>query len=377
MKIAHPWRTALLALLAAALVPLIVYASWVEAQFRAVTVLSTTIEAPVLTWAVKVVTPDPRVEEIRVAGMATTLVRPERGGPWPAVVFVNGATREGRHHPDVQRLARGLARAGHLVFVPDLPGLPLGEITDATVSATVDVARAAADHPDARDHRVGFASVSVGATLALLAAEHPRLAGRVSLVSGIAPYTDLRKVVRLATTRAYDGGRYDRDDYVALAVARSLVAALPASPGRTPLLRRLEAIDDDTDDPLALLRANPPPRFTPAGRAVVALLLNRDPSRFDRLYAALPQRMRAGVRRLSPIAGAARLRAPVAIASAPHDKYFPVAESRALQRAAPDVDVTVTRTLSHAIPDPSPREVADVFRFNAYAVRVMHGLRED
>lgn len=375
MEIRHPWRTAFLALLAASLIPLIVYRTWVDAQLNAVVVLATTIETPALTWAVKVVTGEPRVEETVVAGAPTTVVRPEGDGPWPAVVFVNGATREGRKHADVQRLARGLARAGFLVLVPDLPGLPLGEITQRTVAATVAVARAAAARGDARNHRVGFAAVSVGGSLALLAAEHPRLARRVSFVAAIAPYTNLRNVVRLATTGAYGNGTYDRDDYVELAVARSLVAALPAGRGRDRLLGRLERIDDDTDEPLASLRGSPPRGLDRAGRAVLALLLNRDPGRFDRLYGRLPHATRIGIRRLSPIVAARRLRAPVAVASAPHDKYFPVAESRALARAAPDVDVTVTRSLSHAIPEPSLRAVVDLFRFDGFVVRALHGLR--
>ncbi len=374
MKIRDRWLAAFLAFLLAALISLIVYGSWVEAQFRAVTVLSTTIETPVLTWVVKVVTGEPRVDEAIIAGAPTTLVRPERGGPWPTVVFVNGATREGRKHRDVQRLARGLARAGYLVLVPDLPGLPLGEITDRTVAATVAVAEVAADREDAKQHKIGFASVSVGGTLALLASEDPRLADRVSFVAAVAPFTDLRKVVRLATTGAYDGTTYDRDDYVALAVARSLVAALRPSPSRKELLRRLEAIDDEEDDPLAGLRNDPPRGLTPEGRAVLALLVNRAPSRFERLYAALPGRMRAAIRRLSPIVEAPRLRAHVAIATAPDDKYFPVAESRALERAAPHAGVTVTRTLSHAIPEPSPDHIADLFRFDGFIVRALHGL---
>jgi dienelactone hydrolase len=363
-----------LALLWLALVLLIVNRSWVEAQVRAVTVLSTTIETPVLTWFVKVVTGEPRVEETTIGGQRATLVRPEHGDRWPAIVFVNGATREGRHHPDVQRLARGFARAGYLVAVPDLPGLSLGRITDETVQATVGVADAIARRDDVRGHRVGFTSVSVGTTLALLAAEDERLADRVTLVAGIAPFTDLEKVIELATTGEYVGRPYDHDDYVQLAVARSLAAALPARPPERRLLRELEAIDDEMDDPLASLRREQPGGLGRAGRAVVALLLNRDPQRFARLFEALPARMRAAVRRLSPLLAASRLRAPVAIASAPHDKYFPVAESRALDRAAPDVDVAVTRTLSHAIPEPSPRDFIDLFRFDGFVVRALHDL---
>jgi hypothetical protein len=100
--------------------------SWPAAQIRAVAVLATTERTPVVRWAVAVVTAEPRVDEAVVGGAPATVVRPGEGRRWPAIVFVNGATRDGRHHPQVQRLARGLARAGFLAVVPDLPGLRAG-----------------------------------------------------------------------------------------------------------------------------------------------------------------------------------------------------------------------------------------------------------
>jgi hypothetical protein len=53
---------------------------------------------------------------------------------------------------------------------------------------------------DVERGRVGFIGVSVGASLALCAAEDGSLAGRVSAVAGIAPYADLEDVSLLATT---------------------------------------------------------------------------------------------------------------------------------------------------------------------------------
>ena len=361
---------ALAVLLSAGVVAAVIWHAWVGAQVRATIVLSTTIRTPVLTWTVGVLTADPRVEEARVAGLPSTLARPGGRGPWPALVFVNGATRRGRHHPDVQRLARGLARAGYLVLVPDLPGLRRGEITDRTVAGTVAAGLAVANRSDARHHRVGFVGVSVGATLALLAAEDPRLAGRVAFIGGIAPYSDLRKVVRLATTGVYANNRYETDDYLPLAVARSLAAGLAPGRDRRRLVRALNAIPDDQTDPLAGL---PQRNLGRPARALVALLENRDPGRYDALYRRLSARLRAGIARLSPIRRATRLRTRIVLASAPHDKYFPTDESRALSRATPDANVsfTVTRTLDHAIPKPSLKDLADLFRFDGFVVRAL------
>ena len=356
----------------------LVFVSWIRAQGRFVVVLTSISRIPVVSWVARALTDEPCVTELVLGGSPTTLFRPGGGGPWTAIVFLNGATRRGRHHPDVQRLARGLARVGYLVLVPDLPGLAYGEISDRTLAGTTAAARAALRRPDARGGRVAFVGVSVGGTLALLAAAEPSLADRVSVIAGIAPYTDLVQAVRLATTRTYTQNgrllRYDPKPFLTLVVARSLVAGLTPGPERELLLSRLLAVDDDAADPLAPLRRLPVARFSAETRALVRLLLNKDPGRFDELYGALPARMHQRMRRLSPIVEAERLRAPVELVSAPHDKYFPLSESRALVRRAPDARLTVTSTLAHAIPRISLTDVADLLRFDAFAVRVLQRL---
>jgi pimeloyl-ACP methyl ester carboxylesterase len=357
-----------IALGAGAIVAVVDERSWPAGQLAAVTALATTERTPLLRWIVAVLSEEPRVEETVVAGAPSTLVRPGGGRRWPAVVFVNGATRDGRHHPQVQRLARGLARAGFLVVVPDLPGLRLGEITPATTAATVRVAEATARRPDARGDMVALYGVSVGASLALLAAEDRALARRVSVVGGEAPWVDLKRIVRLATTGLYGRQRYATDPYALLAIGRSLAAGLPFGAGRSRLLRRLEAIPDDDADPLATFSPND---YAGDARALVELLVNRDPARFAELYAKLPASVRSAVRRLSPLFGADRLRAPVELASAPHDSYFPPAESQALARAAPNVRVTVTSTFDHAVPRLSIRDLGDLLRFDGFVVRFL------
>jgi pimeloyl-ACP methyl ester carboxylesterase len=360
----------------------IVYRSWVDAQARTVGVLAVTGRIPVLGWTTRELTDAPHVRNGSVAAVPTTIYRPGGGKRWPALVFLNGITAQGRHHPEVERLAGALARAGFIVFVPDPPGLSRGEITDRTLTATIAVVRDAADSPYTEDGRVGLVGVSIGASLGLLAAEQPGLASRVTLVAGVAPYTDLENTIRLATTgytldEAGQLVRYATTTFLPLVIARSLVAGLPASHDRTRLLAELLRLHEGSPDPLGLFRRLQPEHVVPSARAVVELLANRDPARFDRLYAALPPELRAFVIRLSPLVGASRLRAPVEIASAPHDKYFPLGETKALVRADRHsrVRLTVTSTLHHAVPSFSLSDLSDLLRFDGWAVRSLRGLR--
>ena len=263
----------------------------------------------------------------------TVTVRPRTAPPWPAVMFANGATPDGRDHPGVRRFAASLARAGYIVFIPELPGVAVGELlASETLAASVECAARAADSPETRDGRIGLFGVSVGGTLALLIAAAPELSARVSVVACIAPFTDLEKVTMLATTGTYPGpeglGRYPVSPELPVGVARSLVACLEPTADARALGRVVGSLDPTSPDPLGRLREAPFGALGPAAAAALALLVNRDPSSFDALFAASsrPGEKRGRDALTTSLGGAARA-APVEIATAQRDKYFPLCNS--------------------------------------------------
>jgi len=364
-------RRGVLILFAAVLLSL---SPWIVAQARALCVLSVTLEVPVLGRTAELLTPEPRVEDGLVAGVPTLTVRPAGAGPWPVIVFGNGATREGRRHPVVQRLAGGLARAGFMVLVPDLPDLRAAAAAPEAAPAMVAVAEAARRLPEARGGRVGFLGVSTGGALGLVAAKDPGLAPHVSVAAAIAPYTDIRNVLRLGTTGSYRAGgevrRFASDPYLSLVTARSLVRALPPGGDRDALLAVLEPLDDEEHDPIRRLLAGRPDHVGRQAEQVLTLLANRAPERFDPLYAALPPRVRSGMELLSPVTVPGTILAPVELAAGPRDKYFPTAELEAPGLGARS-RVTLTSALDHADPRPRLSELADLLRLDGYAVRIL------
>lgn len=354
--------------------------AWISAQWRAVVVLSTVLEAPALSPATGLATSEPRIEDRRVAGVPTTVVQPPGEGPWPALLFVNGSTPQGREEPVLQLLAEGLARAGYVVYVPDLPGLREGEISGETLDSTVEAATEIASGPHAKDGRVGFVGVSVGGSLALLAASEPALERRATVVAALAPYAELREVMRIATTQTYrDGGelhRHQTPDYLRLVAARSLAAMISSEEDSRALLAMLPEAEhysppeEETPDPLAALPAFRVVFGDDLGSeasAALDLLINEDPERFDRLYEQLEPRMREEARELSPVYASPE--APVELVSAPRDRYFPVPRMRDLTAEEPGARLTVTPAVSHSEPVPSFDEIPELLRLNGFVVR--------
>jgi alpha-beta hydrolase superfamily lysophospholipase len=262
---------------------------------RAFTVLASTLRGDAST-----------CEHERIAGVEALVARPRRGSG-PVVVYANAMTPLGVEQPGVGRFLAGLARAGFVAVAPELPQVRRGEVTPETIDALVRVGRAAG-------LSVALVGASTGGGLAILAAGDPRIAHRVTAVAAIAPFASLRNVIRLATTGYYGEQPYSAAPLLASAAARSLAATAP-------------------DDP-----------------AVPALLANRDPSRFDELYAALEPSTRALVEELSPLARIGDVSAPVEVASSPSDPFFPVEEAHALASAGRDVRLTVTPALLHVVP---------------------------
>ena len=348
--------------------------SLLRAQGQALTVLGATLDLPG-TRTLARLAKAPVVTDSAFASTASTIVRPGGSPPWPALVFVNGATPDGRTHPMVLRLSLALARSGHLVFIPDLPGIADGELSPATLAAAIAYVRAAADSGESQRGRVGLAGVSVGASLALLAAAEPGLAERISVVACVAPYTDMANVMLLATTGTTRNGRrfepYAVPPYLWVGLARSVTAILPPTPGIEALTAELRAVDPAATDPAAPFRDRSFDELGAEAATVLALLTNRHPAQFDNLYADLPAHVKATVAALSPLHAAPGLRAPVEIVTAPRDRYFPVAESRALVAATPRARLTVTSLLAHATPRLHPRYLTELGRLDGFFVRAL------
>lgn len=316
---------------------------------------------------------DASVEEGALGGRPTTVIRPSTQPPWPAVLFANGATPDGRAHPGVRRLGLALAHSGYVVFIPDLPGIATGEMSPRTLAAATDCASRAAESDEAEGGRVALVGVSVGGTLALLVAGSAGLAARISVVACVAPFTDLEKVMMLATTGAYpssDGFEpYGVPSSLPVGLARSLVAMLDPTPDVRALQSVVGRLDPGSADPLAALHELPCRSLGREAAAAQELLANRDPARFAALYAALPEPVRQTALSLSPLASAAGTVAPIEIATAPRDAYFPVAESLALLSVARNVRVTVTTALAHAVPTMSFRSIGGVARLHGFFAR--------
>ena len=241
-----------------------------------------------------------------LAGTAGTIVRPGGPPPWPALVFVNGATPDGRAHPMVLRLSESLARTGRLVTSPTCPASRAASCHRRRWPRRSTTCEAVADSGETAGGRVGLAGVSVGASLALLAAADPRLADRISVVACVAPYGDMANVMLLATTGMYRrGGRFEPyavPAYLWVGLARSVTAILPPSPGIEALTAELRAIDPAVPEPVARFRGRSFDDLGADAASVLALLMNRDPARFDALFAALPEHVRTRSTRCRPCA---------------------------------------------------------------------------
>jgi pimeloyl-ACP methyl ester carboxylesterase len=376
-------RRVLYIVLLAALVGLTVsFWSWVDAQARAVVVISSVLDAPAITPAIRSTSGDPHLSDARIAGNSSLVAKPAGEGPWPAIFVVNGTVPEGRKLPAVRHLAEGFARAGYLAVVPDLPGLTEDRITPRTVDAATQAALEISGRSDAEDGEVAIVGVSTGATLGLLAAEDPRLDGRVSLVAGVAPFSNIKTVLNVATTAHYrrPGGKlvpYQAAPFLSYVVARSLVAALPPGRDRRTLSAEIAGVGRESPDPLHDIRQRRMDDLGPEAKSVVRLLANRDPKRFDDLYAALPGAVRHDLEELSPLSGQEKIGAPVELATGPHDKYFPPSQSYRIERIAPQRTVTVTGALDHAKLKVSPQDIPAFLAFDGFVVRSLRIARAE
>jgi pimeloyl-ACP methyl ester carboxylesterase len=368
------WRV-LLGLLLILFVLAIIFRSWVAAQWDAVVMLGEVLDNDRVQRVTHRFTDEPVLEDGFVGGVPALTATPGEGnGPWPTIIFVNGAAAEGRKHPILVDAAEGLARAGYFVVVPDPPGLADVELSDRTLDGLIDVTKETLERDEVDPDRVSYMSVSAGTALSLIAAGDPRLRTQVDTVVGIAPYADLKNMLMLATTGEYRNERGERntysvDDYLLVALAHAVVAQLPEDTVRSELLLAVSDVDRDSIDRDAIVEQLREADLSPDAEAVVNLLANTDPDAFDALYSQLPLETQRGLETLSPLNDAPNVLARIELAVPPRDPYFPNSESQSIVDAAPNARITELDILTHAIPEPSAEAAGDVWALNTFTVR--------
>jgi pimeloyl-ACP methyl ester carboxylesterase len=282
-------------------------------------------------------------------------------------------TRQGRAHPAFRAVGSCLAATGHLAVVVEPEGLAVGELTPATVE------QAHAAVAAARGDGVSLVGVSGGATLALLVAGDPVIGKWVRRVTAIAPCCDIGEALRMVTTGVYrqhaQSVPFASGDFFRLVIARSVVGWLRTGGDRARLRAHLLALEDYGPDPLAVLRTWPRDELGDDAHALLDLLANESPERFDGLLAALPEELRANVALLSPTSHAGGVTAPVEVVVPREDKYLPFADARAYADACPHARLTVLDSLEHVVPTVSPFDLRSLAQLAAVLVRLFAGAR--
>lgn len=252
---------------------------------------------------------------------------PRGSGRAPGVVLVHGLVPEGKDDPRLRRAADLLARGGFRVLVPDIPGMRVQRMRPSDANAIKASVEFLLEDPRTFSNRVGILAFSFGVGPALLAAADPSLRGRVAFVGSLGGYASVVELLRYFTTGYYRYRQAAGQVVLDPSIRREFLAQ-NIDLVRNPVDRaRLEAI---------FLRGGKEAELEalgPEGKAVYALLTNRDPARVDALVVALSPEMRGLIEGLSPLPRLSQIRARLLLVHGREDPAIPHTETLRLYDA--------------------------------------------
>ena len=286
-------------------------------------------------------TDPPRMYATRWEGGEGDLYTPA-GKVRAAMVLVPGAAVLGRDEPRLQALARTFARAGFVVLVPELPEVRRLALSRADADRVASALRQLHTWQPAQP--LGVAAVSYAVAPAIIAALEADLAPQVVFVVGIGGYRDAEAAIRFVTTGTFrplgdsrefhiEPNPYGRWAFL-LANAGRLDSPLDAE-----LLGKIarRRFSDRTAD-VGRLAAE----LGPQGRAVLALVENRDPDSVGRLIAALPDKVQREIDGLNlALYDLSKLGGRLILVHGRGDPIVPYSESQGLAAAASKARVSL------------------------------------
>lgn len=343
-----------------ALLPLVLFLllqACVSAQSWEATHLLQDIEAGFGPSTLKNTTPTPTrsSESYTIEGRANLadVYHPNRP-PGGALLLVPGFTPDGKDDPRVVALATTLARARFLVMVPEVPGSRERRVRLEDKRTITDALRhLRASRPEVAARTTGAVAISYAVGLAVLAALELDEAMRPHFLVGLGGYHDTRAVVTYATTGRYrlpGSGRW-HEGYPLAAAKWIFLATNAAVLEDDADRRRLQDLGEDCFEGCAPDVAALEQTLGPQGRALLALITNRDPARVPALISALPAAVRAQMAELSLAGRDLRaLKGRLILIHGRADPLIPYSESMALARAVPSSELFLVDGFSHITP---------------------------
>jgi pimeloyl-ACP methyl ester carboxylesterase len=294
---------------------------------------------------------DIRRTDVTLDGVTGHLYTPER--PSPPIMLLPGAAPLGKADPRAVRLARSLARAGRVVFIPDL-ALYERRLDVEDLDRIARGALALEAHP-ASSARVVLLGISYGGAFALVAAADDRLRGRLEQVATFGAYWDLVGVIQAVTTGTSLVGGLQvpwEGHPAARSILEEAIVGLSPEAARPGLRAALASAD--------------PAGLAADARPIFELLRNEDPKRTPELAAALPAELGDVLDRFSPASIEGRLDVPVVALHSTNDPAVPYGELIRLRAALPDARTLTVSSFRHVDPTSSssggwPALVADAW----------------
>ncbi len=274
---------------------------------------------------------------------------PAGEGPFGAILLFLGVNPAGRDDSRVVNLAGGLARTGKVVMVPWSEDMVAKRIVVSEVDNLVNAFEYLSSLEFVDPDQVGMAGFCVGASLATVAAQDPRIADRVQYVNFFGGYFDAEELVVSVATRSRSyGGQVEPWEPASLSteVVRLHLIDGVADPGERDVLER------------AFLRGESVTRtevdaLSEEAATVFSLLTGPEQAEAEALVAALPDATLDSLRGISPITGIERLKARLLIMHDREDDLVPSYESRRLYdvvRGRGDTYYTEFSFFSHVDP---------------------------
>ncbi len=287
-----------------------------------------------LTW----VTGDPTTQPIEWhAGGRGLLTLPSGNEPHPGLVLVLGADAAAPNDDRVERLTENLARIGFAVLLTQSDELDSSLVLPLETPRLVNAFESLRSHPLIRPDSIGYIGLSVGGSLAIVAAAHPEIAADVAFVVAIGPYYDASTLAAAVVSHSFrhPGGIefWEPAKISSRVVRQTLFSALP----------KAERAAIETGQPAS----------SKAGHAVVALFNRPTFEDAEGLLTSLNPEQQELFEAISPRHQMAGLRAPLYLLHDRNDEFIPWVESETLAMAHVPAIYHRLDLFNHVDPDPS------------------------